>query len=100
MIYGALFSLIILIFILGVFFVWLSTKTSDSNNPMTTAKDICLTTLAKQGTNIWINSPMIIEKKDNSILVRKSQTEVGFSYPCQGNFDIDKVGDGYLITIK
>lgn len=100
MLYHSIFSLIILIFILVVFLVWLSTKSSDIKNPLAMAKNLCLQTLTKQRTTIFLETPLLIEKKENGFLVKKIGTEPGIFYSCQGKFEIEKVGDRYRIDVK
>ncbi|UCD21151.1 MAG: hypothetical protein JSW08_01230 [archaeon] len=100
MVYHSLFSIIILILILGVFFLWLSTKTSDNMNPEITAKDLCLSTLAQKGTKIMVETDLIIEKSKNGFVIKKSELTPGYVYECNGNFDIEKVENKLFITIK
>ncbi len=61
------------------------------------AKEICLVTLsAKSGTNIVLehNPDLIIEKKENGILVGEEGGITGYFYDCYGNFEINPVSEG------
>ena len=66
-----------------------------------TAKQLCvIITGAENGTVINITSNLIIEKNGQSIVVKKSTMDFGYSYDCNtNNFEIKKEDKNTIIKI-
>jgi len=66
-----------------------------------TAKQLCMiVTGAENGTTINITAPLIIEKKGQDIVVKKSTIDFGYNYPCNvNNFEIEKENENTIIRI-
>jgi hypothetical protein len=93
------FSLIILVVILLVLVSFISERGSEKIKPEIFAKDLCLLTLEDKGT-ITIQTNFSVEKQQNGFLVKKKDSDLGFFYPCIGQFDAQKNGNILTLDIK
>ena len=98
----AIVAIIIILAVLAALMMYLVRMGSgDLIKSEITAKQLCLImTGAENGTTINVTSPLIIEKNNQSIVVKKSTIDFGYSYPCNiKNFEIEKDGKNTIINI-
>ncbi|MEM4703141.1 MAG: hypothetical protein QXP53_01515 [Candidatus Pacearchaeota archaeon] len=100
LVYGSIFSLVILIFLLILVVYFISSKSSELAGPKTIAKDLCLAVLTKNNTKIIIETNWIIEKQNNGFLVKKTDIDRGYFYPCHTQFELQKIENKFILTIN
>jgi len=96
----SIFSLLILVFILAMIIYFIALKSSGEVPPEVMAKDLCLLTLTKSGTKTVIETNFTIEAQADGLIVKASESDTGFFYPCSGRFEITKQGNKTTIYTK
>lgn len=92
-------SIAIIFLIIVVYFV-VSTSSGELVKKEITAKQLCLAISGSEvGTKINVSTDMILEKQDNSIIIKKSKTDYGYGYECYKNFEISKEEKNTIITV-
>jgi len=101
MVYHSIFSIFIIILILGLMLLFIVQRANEEIRPDVLAKDLCVISLSKTNTQIVIETNYIISKLEEGISIQKDAKTPGYIYPCNGNFDLEEISDGtYLMIIK
>jgi len=98
------FNLIFIVSIIIIITLWIHGQASGKAfEKQLLAKEICiLTTQARENTTITIEhkKTIIIEARNNTIIVKDGAFDKGYSYPCYKEVEISKKDNTTIISTK